>query len=386
MPYRYGEIPDGVIKKLLPLEKRLWYLYRKLGWTYLQKIFEIIFAKIPELFIQRLQESIELATHFIRGRISRNQVNRILTYQLYPPFTSIRCDLQQGTMKLLHGDSCDITFVALRDFDSKIDFLINCHFEEGFPVDLWSIGSDSELLDEYHWKAGYKLRDLYSKTRKMTKVGPLLSHFLRKVRSECTPQFSQADYQLAMIMGSSLINLAFEYSSYECWGNIWDYMNAHRIYSIPDSAFAYVPCPPLINTFFQLKRSDFTTRLTKLTTDAKLYLQRVEEETRVYNKQQLPEAWLVGTLGYFKEGIPRPRHTLECTIPCGGEDILYNEAKFEWKYKQPNKFIHLEDIGLSLEEALEGVYLNITHETSYEEPLDETKIISTGIGLKTQFR
>jgi hypothetical protein len=386
MVHHYGDIPESQLKRNLPLDKHLWRLYQKLGWDYLKRIYDIIFSKVPDTFLSRLKDAIKLAKRFIEGQIPKNSACRTLSYQLFPSFSSIRCDLQQGTIKLLHGDSFDITFVAFREPELQIDFLINSHFEEGFPVDLWVIEPESEILDTSHFKTGYRMRELYLKTKDMKKAGSDLLHLLRDIRNERTPQFSQSDYQLAMIMGSSLANLGFEYSSHELWAAIWDCANAKRCYKMPDSCFSYVPCPPLINTFWYLNRPSFTSRMTGLMTESKLFLQGLEAEYVRYGKEQIPEAYLIGTVGYFQQGIPRPRHTLDCMVPNLKDNSVINDEKFNWIYDQTDRFLHLEDIGMTVEDALECIYLDITPDTPHEENIDESKIISTGIGTKTQFR
>ncbi|MHA1757342.1 MAG: hypothetical protein ACTSVV_11270, partial [Promethearchaeota archaeon] len=38
-------------------------------------------------------------------------------------------DLNQGTMKLLFGESTDVTFIVINDYSREIFFLLNCHQE-----------------------------------------------------------------------------------------------------------------------------------------------------------------------------------------------------------------------------------------------------------------
>ncbi|MHA1652293.1 MAG: hypothetical protein ACTSYB_19080 [Candidatus Helarchaeota archaeon] len=386
MDYKYADIPEIVLKKAIPLERHLWKLYQKLGWDYLQKIISDIFPKIQDIFLERFIHSIKMAKHFIDGKISNSDANRILTYQMFPAFTTIRCDLQQGTMKLLYGNSCDVTFIALDDFNLEIKFLINGHFEEGFPIDLWIIESDSELLEERHKRYGYKLKNLYTKTKNLKKTGFLLRNLLKKIRDNRTPQFSQSQSILAMLWGSVTINLGFERSSFEIMANIWDYLTAKRNYHLPDDFLSYVPCPPLLNSIMYSNRPGFTLHLSNLITASKLYLQGLEKSLIEFGKNELPEAWIYGILRYFKEGIPLPKHTLTSRMPNLKEKNTYEQELFDVVYERPDCFLHVADIGMTEEEALEGVYLNITHETPYFEKVDKSKIISTRIGLNSQFQ
>ena len=62
------------------------------------------------------------------------------------------------------------------------------------------------------------------------------------------------------------------------------------------------------------------------------------------------------------------------------EDVLY------FTYKDGfGKFIHLDDLGISFEEAMNCVFLDIDHETKPGSIDLKEKIISTGIGCETKF-
>jgi len=87
---------------------------------------------------------------------------------MFPPVIPLRADLTQGTMKLLYGDSLDMTFFALTDLDQELLFLLNGHMENGIPVDWWLIGPDDEVFERRHIKYGFKLKDAFKNSRDIT--------------------------------------------------------------------------------------------------------------------------------------------------------------------------------------------------------------------------
>ena len=103
-------------------------------------------------------------------------------------------------------------------------------------------------------------------------------------------------------------------------------------------------------------------------------------------KAAMPESYEAGTIQNFKNGIPIPMQTLTCKLPNLKDKKVYKEEAFDWIYERPDRFLHIEDLGMTIDDALEGVYLNIDHETPYEQKIDESLIISTGIGLHTKVR
>ena len=132
--YHYADIPDTVrTKAYWPLGRHTWEMFAKIG---LQS-YEKTNAKLGEIlyptFKRRLDESITVAKNTMEGK--QAQPDKTFSYMLFPPVGGIRADLQQGTMKLLYGDSCDTTFVVTDDISSQVKILLNCHLEDGIPVD-----------------------------------------------------------------------------------------------------------------------------------------------------------------------------------------------------------------------------------------------------------
>ncbi len=386
MPYTYADLPDSAHSKpYLPLGRHLWRLYKAVGWDYLHESLDIVFPHFYDLLHERFDHTIKYAKMTLEGKFSKEDIQKMLTYQLFPPLSCARGDLQQGTMKLIYGESCDITFITLDDNNSQISFLFNGHCEDGIPVDWWLIEPGNEMLERRHQKYGYKLKDLYIKTKNMTKTGLRLIDILRDVRNERTPQFASSTYQVAMVWGSAAVNLLYEPSCYEIFANLWDGLAAKN-YGLPDYYFCYVPAPAMVTTLVYLGRLSFTLRMAGLSTNLKLYLQGIEKNLVELAKRELPRSYEAGTIQNFKNGIPLPKHTLTCKLPNLKDKNVYEQEAFDWEYERPDRFLHIEDLGMTVEDALEGVYLDIDHETPYDEPIDESKIISTGIGLNTKIR
>ena len=76
-----------------------------------------------------------------------------------------------------------------------------------------------------------------------------------------------------------------------------------------------------------------------------------------------------------------PRHTVDCKLPDTRKKETYRDSLFDWIYPD-NNFLKLEEIGVSMDEVVRGVFLDIDHE--FQGRPDHSKIISMGTGLKTQ--
>ena len=83
----------------------------------------------------------------------------------------------------------------------------------------------------------------------------------------------------------------------------------------------------------------------------------------------------------MKKGIPLPRHTIECKLPNTKKKETYQKSLFDWEYSDTN-FLKMEEIGLTIDEIVRGVFLDIDHE--FEGRPDPSKIISKGTGMNTQ--
>ena len=84
----------------------------------------------------------------------------------------------------------------------------------------------------------------------------------------------------------------------------------------------------------------------------------------------------------MKEGIPLPYHTINCKLPNTKKKETYRDSLFDWKYPTEPPFFKMEDIGVSLDEIVRGIFLDIDHE--FEGRADPSKIISKGTGMNTK--
>ncbi|MHA1649493.1 MAG: hypothetical protein ACTSYB_04790 [Candidatus Helarchaeota archaeon] len=81
---------------------------------------------------------------------------------------------------------------------------------------------------------------------------------------------------------------------------------------------------------------------------------------------------------------------LEGPYPCDSLalEVLKNFKKNidsdYWIYNK--KRIRFSDLKIPQEDALKGYYLDVDHETSLDEKIDETRIISIGMGRNTIFK
>ena len=166
--------------------------------------FEEIMPIIPDIaydFIKlRLDEAIMSAQDCINGKLKDPE--KTMAYMLFPPITTVRCDLQQGLSKLLYGDSIDISFVIFYDLTGEIVFIFNGHCEDGIPIDWWLVGPDDEdVLERRHMKYGYKIKDIPTIAKGMEKSGDMLLGILQDIRNERSPQWASSTYQLGLTWG-----------------------------------------------------------------------------------------------------------------------------------------------------------------------------------------
>ncbi|MHA1265039.1 MAG: hypothetical protein ACTSRS_07355 [Candidatus Helarchaeota archaeon] len=389
--HTYNEIPDNQpLKRYFPLNRTLWLMFRHLGWDHVAKGFEAGSQFLGyEVFKYRLNEAITTAREVLKEKIPNS--DKIIAFTLFPPGGFIRADLQQGSMKLLYGDSVDVSYVGIRDDTIEASFILNGHLEDGIPVDWWMIGPDDvDVLDRRHHKYGIKLRDIPKKFRGLENAGWKIRDILLDIRNERTPQWANSTYQIGIGYGS-MLHIAYEMSNYEGFGRIYDMIAAKRVYGMPDVGFAYVPCPQLIQMITYLPRSSFILRSNGLNTNHQFLTAFLEDFVQDFFKEKFPEDWeMVFVRTWEESGIPWPIQTLNCLLPNYRDDKLYKQItpesdQFEWKYP-PGKFITLEDINMSLDEAFQGILYNIDHTTEPESVDVEEQIISTGVGHNTVFR
>ncbi|HUX97973.1 MAG TPA: hypothetical protein VMV49_00320 [Candidatus Deferrimicrobium sp.] len=383
MSHTYGEIPDSIkTKPYFPLGRHLWRVYVQVGFEYYDKAISAFPDRLYPALKKRLDETILTAKAVNDGKI--NDINKTCAYMLFPPVGALRADLQQGTMKLLYGESCDTTFVVINDYSEEIYFLLNAHSEEGIPVDWWYAGPEDGLLDRRHLKLGYKIRELPQKITSMVRIGQNLIDILRDVRNERAPEFGNSTYQIGMVHGSGVANIVCEASSWESWAQIWDGIAAKREYGLPDYWYCYVPWPPLIDTLIGLGRSSFIKRLCALCTDNHMALQPLEADTLSWVQERFPEVYDALVYQQWNEiGVPTPQMTVNCNPPLLKRPATYRKEQFDFSFPEGTR-LFAKDLNLSAEELMQGAYLDITIKTPLRTNITPKSIISTGWGRKTK--
>ena len=382
--YRYGDVPDTVVTKpFIPLGYNVYTLFREVGHEFLNDALDGLSSYLYDFAVSRLDEAIMTSRNLIAGDLK--EPDKVLIYAFFPPVITLRVDLQQGLNKLLYGGSASTAFTITNDISREVVFILCSHQEDGIPVDWWVAGPDDELLERRHIKYGMKLRDIPKKTKSILKVGEQLTDVLLDIRNERTPQFATSAFVVSPVYGSGACNFLVENSNWETLAGLCDGMNAKSVYKLPDYWFCYVPWPPFVQTLTRLGRNGFTMRLTGLSTDFRLYSQPLEEEWRSLITEQLPEVWEVNFRQKWRErGLPTPLMTLECQLPDFLDKKTFEKDEFDWQYPSDLKAIFLEDLGMELEEALNGIYLGVTHETDRNLKIDRSNIISTGYGRKVK--
>jgi hypothetical protein len=314
------------------------------------------------------------------GKIT--QPDKVLSYIIMIPSIVIRSDLVIGTQRLFGGDSTDITFAVVHDYNAELLILLNCHVEDGIPVDWYMVRQQDELLDRRHMKYGYKLREIPRRLKSLPKSANMLLDILKDVRNERTPQWAKSDYSVGTVISSWAINLMCIPSNYESIGETFDGRASKDSYGLPDYTFSLHPFPSAFNMFFYKGRSEFCKILASLTTQMEFYVQPFELHNLEIIRTRVPELFAIYKDQIENEGIPFPVQTINSDYPnLKGKDP---NTRFDKRYP-PGDFLKPSDLDLTLEEFLSGVYLDVNHETPAKK-IDASKIKSTGIGRSTVFK
>ena len=197
-----------------------------------------------------------------------------------------------------------------------------------------------------------------------------------------TPQWNQSRFNLAIIWASSVLNLLIESSNYESLGQMFDGLAAKLLYGLGDFSFCFHPFPAMMDNFVYTGRPKFISKMAGLSTGKNLFLQPVEEEAMDIVREKLPY-----TLEYiennYTKGIPTPFQTLNSKVPnWKNKKIWKDDSKFEIEYLDGDR-IYAEDLDLSIDECMKGVYLEFGEEDMGK--ITPDRVVSTGIGLNTKF-
>ncbi len=359
MVHTYGEMPDDLfVKPYLPLFSFLWRVYEQLGWEGVDNYDVMGDDAIFAFFETRLNESIYTVKDVIEGKISPPE--KVLSYSAAIPSLVIRSDLVIGMQKLLGGDSVDFTFAVLHDYNSELLLLLNVHIEDGIPVDWYMIRQNDEILDRRHLKLGYKLKEIPRRVKDQGKAAKYLEDVCRDMRNERTPQWSGSDYYVATVISSWAINLMWIPSNYEGIGETYDGWASKEKYGLPDYTFVIHPYPSAFNLFFYQGRSTFISKLASLSTNMAFYLQPFEPRNLEILRNGAPHVVNIYKDQILNEGVPFPNQTLNCEFP----NIRKKDPNIRFKKKYPKgDFVKPDDLNLTFDEFLKGVYLDVNHET-----------------------
>ncbi len=381
MVHTYGEMPDDLyLKPFLPLLSFLWRVYKELGWDGVDNYEAMGDEAIFDFFETRLNESIYTVKDVLDGNIAHPE--KVLSYIMMLPSLVIRSDLVIGTQRLFAGDSADITFAVAHDYNAELLLLLNCHIEDGIPVDWYMIRQDDEILDRRHLKYGYQLREIPRRLKDMNKASQMFMDILKDIRNERTPQWADADYQVGTVVSSWAINLMCIPSNYESIGETFDGWASKELYGLPDYTFSLHPFPSALNMFFYKGRKAFCSILASITTNMNFYIQPFEPRNLEIIRTRVPELFSIYKEQIETEGVPFPIQTINCEYP----NLKKKDPNIQFEKHYPKgNFIIPADLGLNLEEFLAGIYFDINHETLPQQ-IDASKIISTGIGRNTSFK
>lgn len=382
MPFTYGDIPDSEEKPYLPIMHNIWKLFQELGWNPLLKIFEDLSYNVYKIGYERMKSTVDTAKLVMEEKIDGTKV---VNYSLSPPFYTIRNDLQAGSMKLLYGESFDSTYVVSNTFDDtnrQIGFLMNCHLEDGFPVDFWTVSHDDDLLDRRHIKLGIKLRDLPARAKNYDDIGWKAREILLDVRNERTPQWTDSPYFTGACRLTGVLNCLLELSNYELFYHVYNNYNTKRVYRMKDLIFSVTPFPQLLYSGIFMDPAPFILRIIGLTTGLNWVIQGFHERNIQYLKEQFSEMWyIILTRAWERDGIPTPQVSLDWQYPN-----LKERKDFTKKFTRvstKNTRITLDDLNIDLEDAYRGVFLDYTFEDP-PETLSHDSIISIGMGKEAQ--
>ncbi|MFX0133106.1 MAG: hypothetical protein ACFFDN_05620 [Candidatus Hodarchaeota archaeon] len=388
--YNFGDVPDDFItKRHMIFNRTLWKCFQQFGWEKVLEGFEVgTEAFTYDTFNYRLDNAIKTAKKVINGEISNPE--KMISYTLFPPGGFIRADLQQGSMKLMYGESVDVSYIAIWDLEQTIYSILNAHLEDGIPVDWYLLGPEDEILDRRHMKTGIKLKDLPKKIKgDFNKIGLRTTDVLKDLRNERTPEFASSTYMIGLSWASHAAHLPFIFSYYEALARLWDMLTAKKNTGV--EGFAYIPTPATIQMLAFMNRPDYIIKSAGLLSDHKMYIIGLEEKNREFMQENLPEEYNLLVIEKWQEGLPWPYQTVNVQTPYekmkkkNAWQRAQTQNGFEWNYQTPENFITTEDLEMDLEQVMDGVFLDINHSIKPNGIDLKEKVISKGCGIFTEF-
>ncbi|MFX0134774.1 MAG: hypothetical protein ACFFDN_14125, partial [Candidatus Hodarchaeota archaeon] len=345
----YGDIPDDIPSKCyFPLARNIWIIHKELGWDYLEPALNEMIDHFHDIVKLRLDEAIKTAQSAIRGELT--DLEKVFSYFFFPPVLEIRTDLQQGTSKLLFGESIDVTYITLRENTGEFGFILNCHGEDGIPVDWYLVSGDDELMDRRHMKLGFKLKEAFNRSKNLIKTASRVLDILRDVRNERTPQWSHSSYFTIIVWGVGVANAGLEVSNYENTAFLHDGVN-YKNWGFSDHLFTFFPFPVFMKMMFDMDRENFTKRFVGLCSGHNLYCHTAQFPGMAgyegeYNFfEHYPESFELSFLRkWSKTGIPFPIQSLNLKVPNIKGQIPDSTTDVDFK-EAPGQRIFAQDIG-----------------------------------------
>ncbi|MHA1276274.1 MAG: hypothetical protein ACTSQI_02280 [Candidatus Helarchaeota archaeon] len=382
----YDSIPDFMYSKpYLPFCQFVWRLLKKQSWEdFWDRYDDFVEATLDEL-VMRMEEAIALGKKLQAGELKNP--DKVVSFWILPPVLVVRSDLQQGAIRLIYGNSADISFMACHDLDKEVQFVINFHFEQGLATNYWYIRPGDELLEKRHMKLGTRLKDIPKEIPDFHEAGSKILDILRDIRNEQDPDHVNSAYNVCMFLLSAGSNNGALLSNYSEYSWMWEGINMHNWgpqfmkkhgkeypYFEPlkkaDTVQFYEPWPPIFYQLTKLPRPIWIKRIAGLLTNSMMYFQYIMNLKGFDKVAPVRETMLE----MWEEGEPSPQM------------ILNHEIKpYGYQYpKHQGPRIYYWDLGIKEDDVLKGFLTNITFDKTYEK-FDESNLVSIGHGIETVF-
>ncbi len=385
--FTYGDIPDHIrTKQQLPLHEICYDLYKKFGFERVNKFLRDYSLALHDWSQTRLNESLYTAKDLLSGKISAEEAEKTFSYCFFPPIFALRLDLLQGFIKLIYGGDGSMSYFGLDDQNLEVTFIMTVHCVNGYPLDWFVIGADvnDEVFDRRHIKRGMKLRDIPKKAKNIDKIAQLATDIMLDVRNERNPELADTPYSVGLLWGSGTIEVMCKTSNFEIFAFAYDGASGKTVYNLNDKLITFYPMPSLLQTLLYAGRASFINKLAGLSSKGKLVCQPIEEEVRQMLNEKIPDMLPFMKHKWDSLGTYTPRQSISCIPPNLKDKKSYlDEDSLVFKHPIGEK-ITLDTLNLTLDEALNGLYVNIDIETPDEEISGE-KIISKGWGRNTKF-
>lgn len=385
---------DLWVKRALPLCVNVWQEMRMLGWEKFYALYDQFIDIIIDELAARAEEAVAVTKKIADKEITRKQADQILTYWVLPPVLVSKTSLIRDTSRIVYGNSADITFCGLSDYDREIKMAINFHFEEGFPTKHWFVKTGDPILEKRHMKLGYMLKNIPKYFPTLAEAGANILPVLRDIRNEKYPEHYNASYNTCLFALSGGVSNGMSPSNWHAfahmWENIhcgnnvnnqnpkmWEKVGSGQFWN--DALELYEPWPPIFLQLIKLSRKMWCERICGLLSNYQLFFHYILNIEKI-------DALGMPIKRYFKdkweEGMPLPAAILQRTCP----DLTGPREKWRFGNSYPEDLprLTLDDLGITFEEACTGVLTNITHQTK-ETEFSFSNVVAIGHGLDTKF-